>query len=39
MWKKMGYKITIICQDRGAKNLKVVDSYIQGTFPADAPVL
>lgn len=39
MWKKMGYKVTIICQDRAAKDLKIVDSYIEGVFPSDAPIL
>ena len=27
-WKKLGYKITIICQDRNGKNNSEINSYI-----------
>jgi len=27
-FKKLGYKITIICQDRNAKNYSEINSYI-----------
>lgn len=30
MWKKLGYKVTVICQDRGARDMEEVDDYIQG---------
>jgi hypothetical protein len=26
-WKKLGYRVTIICQDRKAVTMSVVDSY------------
>ena len=35
----MGYRGTIICQDRNAENISAVDSYIKGKFPEDAPKL
>lgn len=38
-WKKLGYRVTIICQDRKARSLNSVDSYIEGCFPKDTPKL
>lgn len=35
----MGYRVTLICQDRIAENLSTVDSYYQGLFPSDASKL
>ncbi len=29
-WKKNGYKVTVICQDRNAKDMPDIDSYIEG---------
>jgi hypothetical protein len=38
-WKELGYRVTVICQDRKAKTMDCVDSYIEGTFPKDSPKL
>lgn len=35
----MGYRVTVICQDRNADKMDAVDSYFIGKFPADAPKL
>ena len=35
----MGYRVTVICQDRNAKNMEQVNSYIEGDFPIDTPRL
>lgn len=29
-WKNNGYKVTVICQDRNAKDMPDIDSYIEG---------
>jgi hypothetical protein len=38
-WKKFGFRVTIICQDRKAATIPAVNSYIQGEFPTDTPKL
>jgi predicted alpha/beta-fold hydrolase len=32
-WKKMGYNVTVVCQDRHVAKLEFVNSFIQGDFP------
>ncbi len=38
-WKKLGYRVTIICQDRNAEKWPFVDSYIKGQFNRSVPKL
>jgi hypothetical protein len=38
-WKKFGYRVTVICQDKKAATMSAVNSYIEGEFLKETPKL